>query len=648
MGEGVCPRRGMLLRAEICRLIANRLHFGSTFNILPTAPLVRHRRQTTYLRVLVASAKMMVRVSKSSVAPATSSSASSATAASASSAPTPLLLFGLAAWKIGLAAVLVLAVVVGLGAGLGASSSSSAADSPLSAPPDEALALVGGAPVVVTVSVALSAKLMTSALAAGLRCDVGRVSGLASSDVLLTALELRNGTVVAVDPLAAANDPSAACPAAARRLLGNGGGSGKDSGVDNLQSPLIARLLQANAQSPSDVVGVRMNLRVPAAKAVATAREGGMTGSGNASAVLAATASRLASALSAAATASSGSAFSSTLSALLADPVALLGLNPAGRDRAALRAEALGELGLSLGSVAALPSATPSPSPSPTSSPGAAAAAAAIALATGDSRGVTGNDLRAAVRAEVVQMGSAHGAIIDALWGGGASGAEALSGLTWDPSLFSVHLSIADSTNAYPAMMGTARKLGGAPKANSILAVGGKSLGGAGGRFLAFAANPISDLMEGSTVGTPMDKLLRRGMAWLASSSSSSILSGVNITVAHQPGESSVYWSHDVRTKDWLSRSFPAARVNEINACENAALAACLSTSSILLIGQQMGREADSAAPSATTDVAVVVAAVGAFLARGGAVLYTHYSWGPNELSAALFGLLGLGPAVQL
>jgi hypothetical protein len=597
---------------------------------------------------------MMVRAPKSPVAPEQHSSASSSSAASASSsassAPTPLLIFGLAAWKVALAAVLVLAVVVGLGgAGLGASSTSSAADSPLSAPPDEALALVGGAPVVVSVSVALSAKLMTSALAAGLRCDVGRVSGLASSDVLLTALELRNGTVVAVDPLAAANDPSAACPAAVRRLLGNGGGSGKGSGVGSLQPPLLARLLPASAQSPSDVVGVRMNLRVPAAKAVATAREGGMTGSGNASAVLAATASRLASALSAAATTSSGSAFSSTLSALLADPAALLGLDPAGRDRAALRAAALGELGLSLGSVAALPSATPSPSPSPTSSPGAGASAMTLALATGDSRGVTGNELRAAVRAEVARMGSAHGALIDALWGGGTGGVGALSGLAWDPSHDSVQLSIADATNAYPAVIATALKSGGALKATPILlAVGGKSLGGAGGRFLAFAANPMADLMgaAGSTVDTPMDKLLRRGVAWLASSSSST-LSGVNITVAHQPGASSYYFSHDVPTKAWLHRSFPAARVNEINACENAALAICLSTSSVLVIGRQMGRVDDSVAPSATTDVAVVVAAVGAFLARGGAVLYTQYDGGANELSTALFGLLGLGSTVD-
>ncbi len=99
---------------------------------------------------------------------------------------------------------------------------------------------------------------------------------------------------------------------------------------------------------------------------------------------------------------------------------------------------------------------------------------------------------------------------------------------------------------------------------------------------------------------------------------------------------------HDIETTNWLASRLPAANVSAINACDNFALPGCLVDADLLVIGQQVGRNDDTAANSATTDTIAVADAVEAFARRGKPVLYVNYYY-DTPLSIALFTrVLGL------
>lgn len=283
------------------------------------------------------------------------------------------------------------------------------------------------------------------------------------------------------------------------------------------------------------------------------------------------------------------------------------------------------------------PSTTPSASQTPSPTPTPSSTALARALATGDSSLVTASMLRTAFAAELSRSTTTATTIASGIWG-------SLSGVSWDPSHDSVQLSILDPANAFPAIISNYNFKGGSTTERNTLGAAGYSLAGAGGRFVALGGNLLVSA-HAATAGSAVDLFAKRIVTWLNGGTDPATQTQFSVTIAHFPGPSSYWFSHDSPTRNWVTRAYPSASVSPINTCENAALAGCLATSDLLIIGRQMGKNDDTAAPDTTTDAAAVASTVRAFMQRGKPVLYMHYYRDDTALTTALFDLMGLGPS---
>lgn len=113
-----------------------------------------------------------------------------------------------------------------------------------------------------------------------------------------------------------------------------------------------------------------------------------------------------------------------------------------------------------------------------------------FALATGNSSLVTGNEIRSRIYQEVTNANWMQDALQN-IWGT-TSGWSSASGATWNPTHESVQYTINDASSVLPVAIGNYDYAGGGPTKAKII-VAGKSLGGLGGKFVAFAANPLHD-----------------------------------------------------------------------------------------------------------------------------------------------------------
>lgn len=259
---------------------------------------------------------------------------------------------------------------------------------------------------------------------------------------------------------------------------------------------------------------------------------------------------------------------------------------------------------------------------------------------------MTGEELRAALRAALSASQTWAVAVRTALWGG-------LSNVTWDPTQDSVFLTVEDDSSAAVTVASNmdARYSNSQDDALAVCGTFGA------GRFVVWGGNPLHDLGKGNVPGgsgnAAFSSLVTRSVAWVlngtgAFASGSSVVGArFNATLAHLPGASSYWFQHDVSTRAWLAAAAPLASINAVNACDGPDLttSACLGRSQLLIIGRQMGTVDDSAARYSSTNATAVASAVASFLAMGGNVVYVQYDGGTNDLSTALMPVFGVSTA---
>lgn len=269
------------------------------------------------------------------------------------------------------------------------------------------------------------------------------------------------------------------------------------------------------------------------------------------------------------------------------------------------------------------------------------------ALPTGDASNVTGAVLRDTFARLYDEVAAQRTALLTTLLRNASNGAL-LTNLTWALTGNSMSFTVADGGNTFPLFTSNFNFGASAAGPVPLATVGFYPTDSAIGRTAAFGVNPFRVPF---TAFTP---IMRNLVAWLRGGDGGGGDGGGDggggIVLAHLPGAGS-YFNEDGLVRSWFVRQYPAASINAVNACDNAALDTCLFGASIvanaklLVIGGQIDRAEDSAQPANTkTDVAQVTAAVARFLAAGGSVMYLHFNWKATALGAALTPLLGVQP----
>lgn len=245
----------------------------------------------------------------------------------------------------------------------------------------------------------------------------------------------------------------------------------------------------------------------------------------------------------------------------------------------------------------------------------------AFALATGNSSFVTGDELRASIYKEAKKLDWAPRAI-EMIWGAVAGWTQVI-GATWQATHEAIVFNIIDTASTTPFIVSNYDYVSGGNSKNT-LAVAGNSLGGLGGRFVAYGGNPLHDLQypgRGSLWNAAFKQMVKNSVRWVLSDTTPS-----KITLAHI--EDSYWFHHDNSTLYALKEFYPTATINGINACESANLATCLVGSDLLVI---------SSSSDANTNFEAVTSAVYDFLLKGKPVLYLHFgscelAFGTNEV----------------
>lgn len=259
------------------------------------------------------------------------------------------------------------------------------------------------------------------------------------------------------------------------------------------------------------------------------------------------------------------------------------------------------------------------------------------AVRSGDASGVTGAELRQALYTAMDTLANAKNKTVTAMFS--YPNGTRVKGLSWDPSHDSMAFTITDTSSTFTVYKSN-KDYGMYPESSSqSIAVAGFSKWNS--RYIAMGSNPFA--VPGNAA---LNAASIRMISWL--NKGVDPRSGLfNVTIAHIPGASSYWFSHDIPTRAWFRSTYPSARVNAINSCENTDLANCLATSNLLVIGRQVGKADDTAAPFSTFDSAAVSTAIQNFMKRGGSVLYVHYYRDGNAMTDMLFPMLGLAsPAV--
>lgn len=277
----------------------------------------------------------------------------------------------------------------------------------------------------------------------------------------------------------------------------------------------------------------------------------------------------------------------------------------------------------------------------------------ARALILGDSSYLTASELKQVLLDEADSVKDLARNSVSSVWNG-------VSTLTYDPSHDSMEYKIVDSTFAWPVFTSNWRFHATVGPATELVVPGGATP--TGSRFMAWPSSPFWNNMAGISNSADLTKVMQNSIAWLNKGTDPA-----KVVTAHLPGSSS-YWqvisiatlvstptvqdysnfstilfrfSYDTPTTNALKAWYPSASINAINACENGQLRGCLSGADVLIIGNQMGRDGDSAAPSATVDVPAILSAVKDFMEGGGSVLFTPYGTGTSNLTDGILALMG-------
>lgn len=260
------------------------------------------------------------------------------------------------------------------------------------------------------------------------------------------------------------------------------------------------------------------------------------------------------------------------------------------------------------------------------------------AMATGDSSRVTGNELRAAIAAVATDKSGSNTALMTQLW---STPDVITSSASWYMFPDTISFRIMDTDNVMPFITSNfdARPwVAGAPQ---VLAVGGKTLGGRGGRFLAFGGNFFKDTDNGDVSSVNSINLFKNMLAWVVgrnpATSPNIRFAMAEIPTAHCPF---VYENQMGATQYQFSTTYwpGAVTAGSLSLCYGSKLAQCLATAEVLILGH--ARIEDE--PGTIQDV---FNAVTLFTAAGKPIIYLHVGQGESELSRLLFPMFGIAKA---
>ncbi len=260
------------------------------------------------------------------------------------------------------------------------------------------------------------------------------------------------------------------------------------------------------------------------------------------------------------------------------------------------------------------------------------------AMKSSDASQVPGNEIREKYMTLVKLFNTTRQEIISAVFTNSTTGKKYTS-VTWNPTHDSAYFTIADSANTYSMFASNYDYSSASYTPTSSVPVAFAGFYGTTARYTGFATNPFA-----TPLASDSDIIMRNVITWMNKGVDATKVSGFGITIAHLPGASSYWFSHDVPTHKWFAANYPLAKVNAINACDNTALDSCLATSQLLVIGIQMGRNDDSAVTATSTNTTQVSNAVRKFMENGGSVMYVHYYRVGTELGNSILSMMGVSP----
>ena len=257
------------------------------------------------------------------------------------------------------------------------------------------------------------------------------------------------------------------------------------------------------------------------------------------------------------------------------------------------------------------------------------------ALANGDASLVTEHELVDALATTRARLDAAHAATLDALFGRDDA-TRAVGALDWDPTQQTNTLEPLAISGLRPVLVSNHRYRG-EGTAGEPLALAGTGDGGE--RLLMLGGNTLHALHGegwGGTANAAMQTFMENAVHWLADGLEPDD-AAFDVVVSHQRD---IGWArHDDAVHGWFDTFFPDATVNAEDVCDGAALAGCLATADLLVIGQATDDLDDDAVPD---DVAAVLAAVSDARSRGVPVLFLRDGYGRSALDEALAPALGV------
>lgn len=211
---------------------------------------------------------------------------------------------------------------------------------------------------------------------------------------------------------------------------------------------------------------------------------------------------------------------------------------------------------------------------------------------------------------------------------------SSLADVSWNPTHDAAHLATTFGLN-HVLLESNATSTDGYDVYKRNLAIMGEQAGdNRNARFLAFGGNPMRNSYRDETsVNADMHQLLENGLGWLAGRRDFSS-SPLRVVMAQM--SQGYYFPDQVANRAWLdARYAPQVSYNDAGSCDAANLASCLSSDvDVLVISQVSANEAENPA---------IVAAVKAWLAAGGSVMYVHNDGGLTSLGRSLLQLLDVG-----
>lgn len=249
-----------------------------------------------------------------------------------------------------------------------------------------------------------------------------------------------------------------------------------------------------------------------------------------------------------------------------------------------------------------------------------------VALSSGNSSNVTLPAVLAAAQTVLSTQIAAYAGVRQAV-------SSNVGSIDWDPSHDSAYFTLQDSARNHIILPSNWKYKGAAAGSGVALGVAGTSPI-TNARYAAFGGNPL-----GVPGNAEMDKFMANTVGWLSTAAAAPAT--FKVVVSQMPGTETYWFPHEKKVRDWFYAKYQGVTVNgqlstgspADDACDGAALAACLQGANLLVIGSDQGK-------NYVGDT--VMQAVSNAQAQGIPVLYLNHNDDANDLAARLSTYFGL------